>query len=189
MKHLSQDEWTALVEADGESTHPHLASCAICRAEVTRGRDALRAARMVDVPEPSPLFWAGFSRRVSAANSDAVRQRHHQWPFWRVVVPLAVVVGVMVVSVGVGRGPRSASRADAPADMSSETRSTQSAMDSGDDQWLVLSNLAADFDIETVRDSLGMPAVGRVDSALWQLNERERTELAALLRAELRQRP
>jgi hypothetical protein len=58
-----------------------------------------------------------------------------------------------------------------------------------DAQWMLLANLAADFDVETLSDSLGRPAAGGADVAVWQLNEHERSELAVLLRAELQKHP
>jgi hypothetical protein len=56
-----------------------------------------------------------------------------------------------------------------------------------DEQWNVLSHLAGEFDLETLSDSLGKSGTVGAESAVWQLNEQERVELARLLSAELRQ--
>src|SRR5438445_3838913 len=71
--HLTPDDLVDL--ADGtrpESSAPHLASCATCRAQLNEMRAMMSAAADVDVPEPSPLFWDHFSQRVhDAVETDA----------------------------------------------------------------------------------------------------------------------
>jgi hypothetical protein len=62
-------------------------------------------------------------------------------------------------------------------------------VEADDEQWTLLASLAADFDVETLSDSLGRPGAGEAALAVWQLNEQERAELAVLLRAELQQCP
>ena len=190
MKHLNPDERLDLIEAEAPPAHPHLDSCVRCRAEITEAREVLRSARSVDVPEPSPLFWDSLSRRVSEATAAAGPEPARRWwPFWRVLIPLTAGVGALLIAVGVGHGVRSALLVPEPATASSEQAHALSPVETGDEQWLLLVNLAADFDLETIRDSLGMPAAGRVNGAMWQLNEQERAELAVLLRAELQRQP
>src|SRR5438132_12929430 len=66
--HLTPDDLVDL--ADGtrpESSAPHLASCATCRAQLNEMRAMMSAVADVDVPEPSPLFWNHFSQRVHEA--------------------------------------------------------------------------------------------------------------------------
>jgi hypothetical protein len=68
MTHLTPDELVDI--ADGvrlESATPHLEACAECRAALAELRAMMSAIADVDVPEPSPLFWDHFSRRVGEA--------------------------------------------------------------------------------------------------------------------------
>jgi hypothetical protein len=56
-----------------------------------------------------------------------------------------------------------------------------------DDEWAVLGHLAGEFDPDALADGLGRPGESAAESAVWELSERERIELAALLRLEVRQ--
>jgi hypothetical protein len=190
MRHLSADERLTLIEGDEEEAHPHLASCARCRAEIAGARAVLQEARAEEVPEPSPLFWESLSRRVSEETSATSARRTRIWrPFLRSLAPLTVGVGALVVAVVVDHASRSGPVAPAPAPGSAEQASVVAGAATDDAQWMLLANLAADFDVETLSDSLGRPAAGGADVAVWQLNEHERSELAVLLRAELQKHP
>ena len=52
MTHLTTDERLALIESAGAPNHPHLATCARCRAEVEEGRIALGDVRLSEVVGP-----------------------------------------------------------------------------------------------------------------------------------------
>jgi hypothetical protein len=188
MTHLSLNERLSLIEDECRPDHPHLAGCARCREEVAAGRAVLTDAGRVGVPEPSPLFWDHFSWRVSeqiaAAAPEPVRAR---WASWRVLVPLAVGVSVLILTVAIGRGPVSR-QASAPQTVPiAETGDGSAGLLVDDQQWLVLSHLAGEFDLETLSDSLGKSGASGAESAVWQLNEQERAELAVLLRAAMQQ--
>jgi hypothetical protein len=188
MTHLSTDERLALIEAPGEPRHPHLAACERCRQEVTAGRAALEDARATDVPEPSPLFWNHFSARLSALiDEEPSRVRGRVRAPWRILVPFAAAVALLVMAVAVGRGPSgsqptrpstAAAIADAPTAVEDPT--------ANDEGWDMLGRLAGDFDVETLGDSLGRSPLAGAESAVWQLNEGERAELTRLLQAEMR---
>jgi hypothetical protein len=69
--HLTSDQLVDLAEgAAPESSAPHLSECAACRARLNELRAMMSEVADLEVPEPSPLFWDHFSRRVS----DAVAQ-------------------------------------------------------------------------------------------------------------------
>jgi hypothetical protein len=189
MKHLSLDERLALAEAEGEPDHPHLAVCPRCRADIAATRAVLADAGRVVAPEPSPLFWDHFSTRLSeriAAGPEPIRS---PWTGWRVVIPLAIGVSALILTLVIDRRPL-APRASAPRTYPvAQPRDEPAGVTADDGQWTVLSHLAGDFDLETLSDSLGKSGVSGAESAVWQLNEQERAELAVLLRAELQQRP
>jgi hypothetical protein len=190
MKHLDPGERLTLIETDDEPAPPHLTVCARCHADVAEARAALRDARSVDVPEPSPLFWDSLSRRVSEEIVLAGRpQARSRWPFWRALIPLTVGVGALLVAVAVDRGSRAVPGVPAPPAVTVEPGSAGPSVEADDEQWTLLANLAADFDVETLSDSLGRSAASGADIAVWQLDEQERVELAVLLRAELQQEP
>jgi hypothetical protein len=188
MTHLSLDDQLVLIEAAREPDHPHLAECARCRAAVAAARGVLADAGGVQVPEPSPLFWDHFSRRISEGIAAAPEPARGSWSQWRVLVPLAFCVAALVVSVVIDRSAATR-RSTAPRLTSAGAVGGQAADAAEEGQFLVLSHLAGDFDLETLSDSLGKSGTSGAESAVWQLNEQERVELGVLLRAELRQRP
>jgi hypothetical protein len=183
MKHLSADDRLALIEAPGEPRHPHLTGCERCRMEVASARAVLSGARETDVPEPSPMFWDHFSARVSARIDAEPAADADRWRMpWRVLVPLSAAVAVMVMVVAVERGRPVAPTLSRVAAVVDEDVAASSPEDGG---WLVLGDLAGEFDVETLGDSLGHALPGGAGSAVWQLNEQERAELTRLLQAEM----
>jgi hypothetical protein len=188
MTHLNLDERLALIEATDEPTHPHLGACARCRAEVQAGRAALAEATSVSVPEPSPLFWDALSRRVSERlGAEDSPRAPLGWRFWRVLVPLAVAVGALVIAVGIDRAASPRLPGPPPAAVAVNGEAEAATTPGLEDEWAVLANVAGEFDLDTLADSLGRTGQGAADNAMWDLTERERIELAALLRAELQQ--
>jgi len=76
----------------------HVASCRGCRETATQVAATLAEIAAIDVPEPSPHFWAALNHRVRAALSDdASARRSTAWLGWRPVVPLA---GLALVLIG-----------------------------------------------------------------------------------------
>lgn len=68
MSHLTPEQFVDLAEgAHGERSTPHLDSCEACRRQLADVRAMMSEAAAVDVPGPSPLFWAHLSARVSEA--------------------------------------------------------------------------------------------------------------------------
>ena len=66
--HVNTEELIDIAEGTRpESAAPHLALCEQCRAQLHDLRAMISAAREIDVPDPSPLFWDHLSARVSAA--------------------------------------------------------------------------------------------------------------------------
>ena len=185
MKHLDFNERLALIEGEEAPAHPHLATCARCRAEVHAARSALAEAAAVTVPEPSPLYWDVLSRRVSdRLGSEAPRRVAVGWPFWRVLVPLSIAVGALLIAVGVDQGGRHRVLAPTAAVEPIED-GTDAVAASADGEWAVLGHLAGEFDLDTLADSLGRPGESAAESAIWELNVQERVELAALLRLDV----
>src|SRR5438093_9275944 len=83
--HLTPDDLVDLAKGTRpESSAPHLASCATCRAQLNEMRAMMSAAADVDVPEPSPLFWDHFSQHVhDAVANDTANARLPPTRLWR----------------------------------------------------------------------------------------------------------
>ena len=111
MTHLTPEQFIDLAEgAAPESATPHLAICGECRQELAQLRAMMSEAAIdADVPEPSPLFWNGLSRRVrDAVAEDAGRPSF--WPGWlgqpRLLVPaLAGALAILLAVVLLPRTP------------------------------------------------------------------------------------
>lgn len=104
MTHLTPDQFVDAVEGRVQSPSAaasHLAGCEACRTELASLTEVLTTARGVDVPEPSPLFWEHFSRRVRAAVETEPAPRRAGWLVegWRPMAVLGVAVGVLVLAV------------------------------------------------------------------------------------------
>ena len=99
MNHLTPDELLDAIEAAvPESRRAHLDACELCRREVMELATTLRDARVVDIPEPSPLFWDLFSHRVHqavAAETPASGSTWPSWLQWPVLAPLAAMALVV----------------------------------------------------------------------------------------------
>lgn len=187
MTHLSVDERLALMDAAGEPSHPHLADCARCRAEVASGRETLSELRRAEVPEPSPLFWEHFSARVAESVAAPPEPLKRPWVGWRLVGPLTLGAVALVLTVLVEREPAVRHVRQAANAIVLDNSAQMVPLEGDEEQWNVLSLLAGEFDLETLSDSLGKSGTVGAESAVWQLNEQERVELARLLSAELRQ--
>jgi hypothetical protein len=89
----------------------HVASCRGCRETAAEVATTLAEIAAVDVPEPSPYFWAALNHRVRAALADdAPAHRSTAWFGWRAVVPLAAIALVLI-----GLAATIERRSDAPA--------------------------------------------------------------------------
>ena len=90
MRHLGPDELIDLAEGTRpEADAPHLLVCDGCRRQLIDARAMLSAAAVVDVPEPSPLFWDHLSARVRQSVVEEAPPRGALW-----LEPLVEVVGV-----------------------------------------------------------------------------------------------
>lgn len=72
MSHLTAEQFVDALEH--RATLPrrvaeHLAACQVCQQDLATLDEAHQVVRDLTVPEPSPLFWDHFSRRVRAATS------------------------------------------------------------------------------------------------------------------------
>jgi len=192
--HLSPDELVDLAEGSRpESSAPHLAGCAACRAQLNDLRVVLSAVADVEVPEPSPLFWDHFSQRVhDAVGADAGPGN------WRsalaafggarafqasVIVALALIVAVLVTSRTKAPDAR---QAPAIADAGSRDLWTDGAAPDADaDPSLTLvASLTAGMDLESASEA-GLARDDIAEHAVTHMSDTELRELQKLLKEEM----
>jgi hypothetical protein len=189
--HLSETE--AIDAAEGTLTAEraaHAASCEPCRRVVERLSAAVREARALDVPEPSPMFWDALSAGVLDAIDEARASPPPNQPSWRFLAwrpalfSAAVLVVLVVVAIAIFRRPEadvrldSARRAIPPALEPAETAEA-------DPEWILLTSVADGIDWDTV-DAAGLGLrPGSAERAAEQLSGEEQMELERLLRLEV----
>ena len=190
MSHLTGDEIVDALDGALVSTrHAHLETCAPCRGEVERLADALRVTRTLTTPEPSPLFWDHFSRRVRAAiDHEPVT---HEWPVWLrwpVLVPLTAV-GLLIAALMtvVPQNPQTSGQTQTargtavdqagPLDADADT-----AVDSA---FAFIVESVGPLDVETAQEAGIAASPGAAERAALHLTEAEQAELVKLLQQEL----
>ena len=73
-RHPSEESRLAVAEGGGgEADRAHVAACPECASQVEAARAGLALARRAEVPEPSPLYWAGDAPRHRAQDRGGPR--------------------------------------------------------------------------------------------------------------------
>ena len=190
--HVNAEELVDIAEGTRpEGSAPHLATCEPCRAQLRDLRAMIAEARAVDVPEPSPLFWAHLSSRVSeavAADQDTplnarpffARLRHVHYGWFAAAAMLALLLasrGRTPVQVLAPAALSVAEAAVAP-DLLSDVDPD------GDASLTLVASLTDDVDLETAREA-GLAPRGSAEHAVTHLSDNELRELRRLLNAEL----
>jgi hypothetical protein len=190
--HLSETE--AIDAAEGTLTAEraaHAASCERCRRVIERLSAAVREARALDVPEPSPMFWDALSAGVLDAIDEARVPPPPSQPSWRFLAwrpalfSAAVLVVLVLVAIAiVGRTevdvrPDDSARRAIPPPL--EPAKTVEA----DPEWILLTSVADGIDWDTA-DAAGLGLrPGSAERAAEQLSGAEQLELERLLRLEV----
>ena len=185
--HLHRDALLALAETPGPIDDSHVAACAECRAEIDALRGVLATLALDDVPEPSPLFWDHFSRRVhEAIAAEAAPVAPSWWAAWRSWSYAAGACVAMALVLAVAWPARLAPTA-VPTPGAGAIVAEQVAGDApltSDDEWELVVDVAADADVASAGiDDVLAPASAEL--ALQDLSADERSALATLLREEL----
>ena len=204
MSHLTDVEMVDLLDGSLPPVRAaHVDACARCRESAAALREALTRAETVDVPEPSPLFWEMFSVRVHDAVRDApIAEPGGGWLAWAGTPGVkwafsgALLTLLLVAGVWQATAPKRTARAPHGAtavvsEMSPDAGGVDSldpaADPAADEAWDLVRTVADDvsWDDGTV-DGMGMRP-GSAERAVDMLTTAERTELARLLEAELKQ--
>jgi hypothetical protein len=192
--HLSAGELLDLAEgiAD-ERSFPHLGSCGDCRAQLQDARAALALVNVVEVPEPSPLFWDRLSARIHdavAAERRSGNAARKQWRRWQLAAPIAAAAVIVIAAVSVV--PRMTRTVPAGPTPAVAVDASASVLDPpiGDDASLsFVADLASDLDWEGAAQAGFAARADAVDGVLPTLSASETAELQRLLTEALAQPP
>jgi hypothetical protein len=104
--HLEDDVLLDVIEgaASIEATR-HAAECASCGDRVADAREGLSMAAGAEAPDPSPLFWDAFRRRVASAVEVEPRPRRFGGFFAPALLATAAMVAVIAFLPSDGPAP------------------------------------------------------------------------------------
>jgi hypothetical protein len=185
MTHLTPDQFIDSIDAIdakvelSRAASAHLAGCEACQAERASLTEALGDARAVTMPEPSPLFWDHFSRRVAAATSGEAVPVPAGWTSagWRSVWASALMAGVLTVAFVVWRAPV---RPGLPVGQPTVAASGDAM--AGDDHGLRgVAILASDLKAEELQQ-VARPSADATAAAIEDLTPAQRAELVRLIK-------
>jgi hypothetical protein len=191
--HLTPDQLVDLAEGAQTDGAAHAQSCEQCRVELAALKAALAAASDVEVPEPSPLFWAHLSARVregvagEAASAAPSRWRMPSRPSWSAAaLGVAAAVALAVYVTAPREGP-AFEPPPAAADIAAEL--VIQPFGAADDPSLTLvAALTGQLDPDAVNDAGWTNHAGGVEEVVANLTEDERLELQRLLKEALEKR-
>ena len=187
MKHLDEERLGEALEgrmAPGDAAH--LDACATCRTQLEELRAVLEQVMHVEVPPPSPLFWAHFRPRVAHA-IDAPVLPPASWlagPGFRWLTAASAVT-IALVALTLSTTPKPTKAPDAVASATVPLTPEVDDVDQ-DEAWALVRSLAEDLDVESAHDAGVSPAPGSVERAAEELSATERTALVQLLEQEMK---
>jgi hypothetical protein len=185
MTHLTSEQ---LVEA-AEGILPaerarHLDQCGTCRTNVETLQAVLSDVGDTSfVPEPSPLFWEHFSRRVREATATERVPAPERWwqAWWQPVVALGAVAGAVALAVLLRSGSTQPPLAVEPAQVMASAGEPAVSDDTVD----VVTAAVGDLSFDELRAADLVPSRGAVDVAVSSLSVAQQRELMRLVREEL----
>jgi hypothetical protein len=184
MKHLSAQEFVDVLggtlPADRQA---HLGGCEACGREVAELRALVADAHVAGaVPDPSPLFWDHFSRRVRAATDRDPIVTPRWWESaWRPVGSLAAVAGAVALVALVYSG-----RAVAPGGATTAADVAGAAVEPtiDDGSMTLISAMASDLSAEELQQAT-RPTTDATRAVMDELTPAQRAEFIRLIKAEM----
>ena len=96
--HIADDQWIDVVDGVASpEVRAHLAACAGCRSTADEVRGGWALASEAEVPEPSPLYWESFRRRVGQAIAQESGPRARG--FWLPLGGILAAAASLIVAV------------------------------------------------------------------------------------------
>jgi hypothetical protein len=192
--HLNTDELVDIAEGmRSEASAPHLAGCEPCRAQLRELRAMMAAAKDVDVPEPSPLFWDHLSARIGAAVAQDEREprRSSRWfpasvGGWLPVAVVALAAVLLAVTVSL-RAPAPVAPPPSMVAVTPTVAPTDLLADpatEGDASLTLVASLADGLDFDGEREA-GLTPRGSAEHAITHMSPGELRELGRLLKEEM----
>jgi len=181
MKHLSDEALVDLLEG-GTAGLDHVETCVMCRGRVQTMRQMMGLLQDDRVPEPSPLFWAHLSERISRAVAEDTVPTRHWWTMPRWSWGLAAIAAIVIVVLIVG--PMRTTPASNTA-ASDATNDVSWAVAAADEPWQIVEGASDDLDVDAAPDAGIFVRPGSIDRELLMLSDRERSDLARVIQAEL----
>lgn len=190
MRHLDDNELVDSIDrALPHARAVHLDACPACRERADALRIDLERLRAAGepVPEPSPLFWNHFSRRVHNAVRELPaapeRAAWYQPSYWAAAAAI-VLLAAFAIGWYAQRSPGtpSTSMAAVPAESltpPSEPWSVNTLDD--DDEWALVRVLADEVAWEDAQEAGLTAGPGSAERVALELSSEERQELARLL--------
>lgn len=193
MRHLTPDELVDIIEgaAVEAAVQSHLDACDACRTRRSAVSTMLADARLVAVPEPSPLFWERLSDRVRLEiEAEPVEPSGSpRWLRWPVLVPLTGLAAIILALTSVIT-PRSGAL-DSPVETRVATAEPSGVDDTdvatAESTWALVSDLVGPLDLDAAGEAGFATGPGAADGAILHLTADEEQELVRLLRQELGQ--
>lgn len=183
--HLSAQEFVDAVEGSlAPDRRSHLAACAACGREVAALGEAMGDAHLGGaVPEPSPLFWDHFSRRVREATAAEPIVAPRWWaPVWRPVVALGAVAGAAALVAVLYPGRAGESDRVAVVPIASTAAASELTIDDG--SMSLIAALASDLSTEDLQQA-ARPTTDATAAVIDELTPAQRAEFIRLIKAEI----
>lgn len=183
------DEITLIDLLDGQGTPEqgaHVAQCDSCRAALAGLRSAMVRATDDGMPDPSPLFWEHFSRRVNE-RIDAPEKGEWRWlrgPRLAALVAAAAVVLAVAIGTTTLRGPERPDVLVSAPGVPSQVEAQDDIEEDG--AWAVVRTAAQDLDYDAAQAEGISARPGSMEHAVAEMTGEERAELARLIEQELK---
>jgi hypothetical protein len=186
LMHLSPREFVEAVDRalSSDRLH-HLDECESCRQHVAELRGLLQDAEtLAGVPEPSPLFWEHFSRRVHAATVGQMRAAPRAWwrNGWRPLAAVAAVAGAVALVVVFRPAPAGPSAG--PARVASAGAVAGPVLAADDASIALIADLAAELPPEELQQ-VARPTREATAAAIDQLTPEQCEVMVRLIKAQM----
>jgi len=189
-KHLSPEQLVDAVDGVMSVAHrEHVDACTACRAQLTTLRQVMtHVEAATSVPEPSPLFWDHFSRRVQAATAAEPPAPMSRWlRSWRVLsfgAMLAAAVMIITIQIVKMPSPISGPTESRTAEVSSTAPSAADTVSADGESWQLMMMLASDLSSDELHD-VTAPMISAASTMAPQLTPAEQREFVRLIRHEI----